>query len=378
MKNRTLALILTGFFISAFVIFINSKTEGHEGHDDAPASTNGASIGDPFFVSKQTQFILGITTEIAEKRELNFTIHSTGKVIPSAKGKAEIFSSLPGKIVTGSIPVVGMYVSKGRNLLTLEQTLDVQSKLNVANEKFKAEAEYEQALKDYERLKELEGVTAQKELLSAEIRLNASEKTLQYYQSLLKGKGSLNNFFSISSPISGTIVESNISLGEQVDPSKKLFTIVDINTLWVEADIYELDLSKIQNLETANITVQTYPGEIFEGRIVNIGNIVDEKTRTVKVTFSVNNKKQLLKVGMFAEVNIQTGNSSQVLAIPKGSVVDVGGKSVVFVHRKPQTFKGLEVVIGKSDGEYIEILNGLEENDRIVTTGNYQLRASIK
>jgi len=373
--------IITGAITILLIIataVIYRSSEGHEGHDDAPASTTGAPIGDPFFLPKSSQFILGIKTEIVEKRQLNFTIESNGKITPTAKGKAEIYSSLPGKIVQSSIPVIGMSVSRGRTLLRIEQTLAVQDKLSIANEKFKAEADYEQALKDYERLKELEGVTAHKELLAAEIKLNASEKTLEYYEEVLSGKSVVNNYFNITSPISGIIIESNITAGEQIDPSKKLLTIVDINNLWVEADIYEADISRLQNLEKANVTVQTYPEEIFEGKLVNIGNVVDEKNRTVKVIFLINNKRKLLKVGMFADVNIETESSAEVIAVPKESVVDIGGKNVVFLHTKPQNFRSVEVFTGRDDGKYIEIISGIEEGNRIVTTGNYQLKANVK
>lgn len=379
MKNK-LIIIATFIYLFFTVIFTNNQSEGHEGHDDAPPSNNGAPLGDPFFISKQTQFILGIVTVVAEDRRLSYTISSTGKLIPTAKGKAEIFSPLPGKIAQNSVPAIGMKVSNGSTLLRLEQTLDVQSKLNIANEKFKAEAEFEQATKDYERYKELEGVTAQKDLLSAEIKLNASKKTLEYYESLLKGNGNLNNYFPIKSPISGVIVESNVSIGEQIDPAKKLFTIININTLWVEAEIYETDIAKLQNIWDASVSVQTYPDEYFDAKLVNIGNIVDDVSRTVKVIFEVTNKSNLLKVGMFANIiiNINSNNESQVLTVPKESVVDIGGKNVVFIHTKAQTFKGAEVLLGRTDGKYVEILSGLKAGARVVTTGNYQLRASVK
>lgn len=379
MKNKII-IILTLIYLTGSIVFLNTETQGHEGHDDAPPSNNGAPLGDPFFISKQTQFILGITTVVAEERQLNFTINSTGKIMPTAKGKAEIFSPLPGKITQSSIPVVGTNVSVGTTLLRLEQTLDVQSKLSVANEKFKAEAEFEQATKDYERLKELEGVTAQKDLLSAEIRLSASKKTLNYYDSVLDEKGSLNNYFPITSPISGVVVESNVSLGEQLETTKKLFTIVNINTLWVEAEVYETDIAKLQSISNATITAQTYPDEYFDAKLVNVGNIVDDVTRTVKVIFEVKNKNKLLKVGMFANVNINihTNNESEVLTVPKECIVDIGGKSVVFIHTKAQTFKGVEVLQGRTDGKYVEILSGIKAGARIVTTGNYQLRASVK
>lgn len=379
MKHK-IVLFLTFLYILISVTLINTETESHEGHDDAPPADNGAPLGDPFFISKQTQFILGITTVIAGERQLSFTMSSTGKLIPTSKGKAEIFSPLPGKITQNSVPAVGTNVVNGSLLLRLEQTLDVQSKLSVANEKFKAEAEFEQATKDYERLKDLEGVAAQKDLISAEIRLNAAGKTLDYYESVLQGEGDLNNYFSIRSPIHGVVVESNVSIGEQVETNKKLFTIVNLNTLWVEADIYETDIINLQNISTATITAQTYPDEYFDAKLVNVGDVVDDITRTVKVIFEINNKNKLLKVGMFANINItiNTDNEKEVLAIPKESIVDIGGKKVVFIHTKAQAFKGVEVLTGKTDGKYVEILSGITDGARIVTTGNYQLRASVK
>jgi len=380
MKTRIIIIALIFIYLASSIIFINTKTEGHEGHDDAPPSYNGAPLGDPFFISKETQFILGISTVIAEERKLNFTINTTGKITPTAQGKAEIFSPLPGKITQSSIPTVGMNVNNGTTLLRMEQTLDIQSKLSIANEKFKAEAEYEQATKDYERLKELEGVIAQKDLLSVEIRLNASEKTLNYYESLLQGKGNLNNYFPITSPIAGVIVESNVSIGEQVEINKKLFSIVNINTLWVEAEIYEGDIAKLLNVSNANVTAQTYPGENFDAKLVNTGNVVDDVTRTVKVIFEVKNKNKLLKVGMFANININinTNNETEVLTVPKETIIDIGGKNVVFIHTKAQAFKGVEVLLGRTDGQNVEILNGLKSGARIVITGNHQLRASVK
>jgi len=373
-------LFLTVLYILISVTLINTDIKSHEGHDDAPPSDNGAPLGDPFYISKQTQFILGIVTVIAEERLLNFTLNSTGKLIPTAKGKAEIFSPLPGKIIQSSVPAVGTNVSNGSALLRLEQTLDVQSKLTVANEKFKAEAEFEQATIDYDRLKDLEGVAAQKEINSAEIRLNAAVKTLEYYESVLQGDGNLNNYFSIRSPIYGVVVESNVSIGEQVETNKKLFTIVNLNTLWVEADIYETDIINLQNISNATITAQTYPDEYFDAKLVNVGDVVDDITRTVKVIFEVKNKNKLLKVGMFVNINIgiNTDNEIEVLAIPKESIVDIGGKKVVFIHTKAQSFKGVEVITGKTDGKYVEILNGINFGNRVVTTGNYQLRASVK
>ncbi len=379
MKKKIIS-ILAVIIITVSIMILNNDSQGHEGHDDAPPSNNGAPLGDPFFISKQTQFILGISTEVAIDRKLNFTINSTGKIVPSTNGKAEIFSPLPGKIEQSSIPAVGTFVTAGTTLLKIQQTLDIQSKLNIAAEKYKAEADYVQAKKDYERLSDLEGVVAQKEILSAQIRLNSTQKILSYYESVLAGKSSLNNVFAIKSPVSGIITETNVSLGEQVETTKKLFTIINTNTLWVEAEIYETDVANLQNISHAVVTLQAYPGEYFDASLINVGSVVDDVTRTVKVIFAVQNQNRMLKVGMFANININisSDNNSFVLTVPKESIVDIGGKNVVFVHTKGQTFKGVEVVQGKTDGKYVEILSGVKSGARVVTVGNNQLRASVK
>lgn len=378
--RKKIISVLAVIIIAVSIMTLNNDSQGHEGHDDSPPSNNGAPLGDPFFISKQTQFILGISTEVAIDRKLNFTINSTGKIVPSTNGKAEIFSPLPGKIEQSSIPSVGTYVIAGTTLLNIQQTLDIQSKLNIAAEKYKAEEDYAQAKKDYERLSELEGVVAQKEIIAAEIRLNSTQKILSYYESVLAGKSSLNNVFAIKSPVSGIITETNVSLGEQVETTKKLFTIINTNTLWVEAEIYETDVASLQNISHAVVTLQAYPGEYFDASLINVGSVVDDVTRTVKVIFAVQNQNRMLKVGMFASVNvnINSDNNSFVLTVPKESVVDIGGKNVVFVHTKGQTFKGVEVVLGKTDGKYVEILSGIKSGARVVTVGNNQLRSSVK
>jgi cobalt-zinc-cadmium efflux system membrane fusion protein len=378
MKNILKKYLSPVFAILIVILSIVQLSSAHDGEDHgAPVSNEVAPLGEPFFVSKESQFTIGIVTEAAAKRSLNFTVFSTGKVTPNAKGKADIYSPNNGNII-GNIPIVGNVVSRGRTLLTIRQTLALPEQLIVAGEKFKAQAEYEQALRDVERLYQLEGVVAQKEIIAAEIRLEAAEKTLNYYSSLLRGKNNAAlNIFSIQSPISGVIVESNITAGEQIDPTKKLFTIVDINDLWVEANIYETDIDKLRNISEANLTVQTYPEEIFKAKLIHIGDIIDESTRTVKVIFSVINSGGLLKVGMFANLNIFTSNSSEVITVPKEAIVDVNGKNVVFIHSRPQAFTGKEVVLGRTDGKYVEIIKGIEVNDRVVTIGNYQLRASV-
>lgn len=377
MEKFYLKVVIVLIMFAISIGTVSNYSTAHEGEDHSPPSINQiVPLGESFFVSKESQFINEILTEPAANRILNHTITSTGKIIPSAKGIAEVYSPYKGDIIS-DIPMIGNYVMRGSRLITLRQTLSIPDQVSITNEKLKAEVDYERALQEYERLSQLEGVVAQKDIERSRINLEAAKRSVDYYNGILQKNNSSATSFNISSPISGVIIESNVTRGEQIDNSKKLFTIVNMNELWIEAKIYESDLSKLYKISDANITVQSLPGEIFKGRLVNVSDVIDETTGTVNVIFSIVNPRGMLKLGMFTSLNIITDESSEALSVPVNSVVDVNGKKVVFVHTSPQGFAGKEVVTGRSDGLYIEIIHGLNEKERVVISGNHQLRSKV-
>jgi len=154
--------------------------------------------------------------------------------------------------------------------------------------------------------------------------------------------------------------------------------VIDLETLWVEAQVYETDLASIEKSKEARIATHAYEGEFFTGRLFTLGNVVDEITRTVRVIFEVKNTDYKLRVGMFADVSIEFGASEDVLVVPRRAVTSVGGKNVIFVHIDPEYFIGREVRLGDQNGDFVEIKSGLEIDERVVTTGNYQLKSIVQ
>ena len=118
-----------------------------------------------------------------------------------------------------------------------------------------------------------------------------------------------------------------------------------------------------------------YEGEFFTGKLFTLGSVVDEDTRTVRVIFELKNTDNKLRIGMFADVSIEFGAPEEVLVVPRSAVTPVGGKNVIFVHIDPEYFIGREVLLGDQNGDFIEIKSGLEIDERVVTTGNYQLKS---
>ena len=182
---------------------------------------------------------------------------------------------------------------------------------------------------------------------------------------------------AIRSPFSGVVTKVNASPGEVVNAESELFQVADVSQVWVQAEVYEKDLNRIQVGQTASITVDTYPDEQFFGPVAYIGDILDSQTRTVKVRCEVGNPARKLKLDMFATVQLPTKLNRQALAVPSEGVQQIDGKNVVFVQKGATTFEPRSVVVGESVQGMTEILSGLEKGESVVTRGAFHLKSIV-
>ena len=187
----------------------------------------------------------------------------------------------------------------------------------------------------------------------------------------------INPFITLKSPLAGRIVKREATLGAMVDQSADLFTIMNLSTLWVDADIFEKDLANIREGQKVEIRVPAYPDEVFQGNISYIADIFNEETRTVTVRTLVKNKDSKLKVGMFADIRILTPGGGDVLVVPIEAVLDDGTEKVVFV-KEGDGFRRQVVQVGVQSGGVIEVIVGLRVDDEIVVRGNFQLLSEFK
>jgi len=180
--------------------------------------------------------------------------------------------------------------------------------------------------------------------------------------------------YQVTAPISGTIVELKKAAGEEVHPGEPILEIVALDQVWVEAPIFEKDLGRVTRSVDATFTTAAYPDKEFHGRLINIGAVVDEQSRTAKVEFEVNNLAGELKLGMQANLRLSAGAKTTVLLVPKESVLDNEGKKIVYVLRSGEEFERRDVVLGDEFGDKIAILSGVKRGERVVTQGAYQLK----
>ncbi|XXF75171.1 efflux RND transporter periplasmic adaptor subunit [Myxococcaceae bacterium GXIMD 01537] len=365
----------------------------HGGEHAEPAAPQAAPMkGGAIQLPKETQFLLGVRTEPVEKRELETRVTVPGRVLPRTDRYARLHAPVTGRLMMahGALPLVGARVKKGQVLATVQQSLSASEASGLATGRIQAEAEVgraqaalAQARRDLERVTSLSGVVAQKEVQQAELAVKVAEeeatralRSRELYAGAGQAGGASLARFDIVSPLDGVLVEAQATVGEQVEPSKVLFSVLDARVVWVEANVFPADVARVEEAKEALVKVETHPGQWFPARLFNLGQVVDESTRTVKALFEVDNPEGKLRPGTFAEVAIGAGGPSQVLAVPDAAVVEVEGRRRVYVKRGPEAFEARDVVLGARDGGYHAVRDGLREGERVVTRGTYQLRSA--
>jgi cobalt-zinc-cadmium efflux system membrane fusion protein len=182
---------------------------------------------------------------------------------------------------------------------------------------------------------------------------------------------------SIPAPVAGVITERGANVGLNIDTTAKLFTVVDLSTVWVVGALYEKDFSRVRVGSTAIVTTSAYPGVKLAGRASYIDPQVSADTRTARVRVEVPNPGEHLRLGMYADIEIPTPEGELVVLIPRSAVQNIGDREVVYVAdaKEPGEFVEHEVRLGKTSGERVEVVSGVKPGDRVVTTGSFFVRA---
>jgi len=217
---------------------------------------------------------------------------------------------------------------------------------------------------------------AQSSVEVAKSRIGLSNTTYQTRLQQLGTKANDKGLVTVTAPISGKVADREVTLGQSFqDAGGKLMTIVNDSRVFATANIYEKDLNKVQIGQRVRVKIASLTDRSFEGRITRIGSLVNGETRVVPVQAELNNPGGELKPGLFAELEVITDRTANaILAIPSSALVDANGKKVVYV-QNGNAFQSVEVTLGQTSGDLVEIKSGLFEGDLIVTQRAPQLYA---
>jgi cobalt-zinc-cadmium efflux system membrane fusion protein len=327
-----------------------------------------------------------LATVEAALQPMSSRLKATGKVLANPFKKAIVSYPFPARIAAIHVRP-GDWVRAGQELVTLQSEAVGEAK----SAYFKALADGELARSSYEREKRLfdRGAGAGKNLQAAEAEWKVAQASLEAAEKKLHVLGftedqvrtaaathEINATINLFAPIAGRIVDNNIVLGTMVDQATEILTILDPSVLMVDADIYERDLAAVRKGQEVDVTVPAYPDLVFQGRVQYIGDTIKEETRTVTVRTEVANRDDRLKPGMFASLLILLDRQARALTVPQEAVLDDGDRKIVFVVREDGYQPRVVVTGPRMDGS-VAIASGLEPGERVVTTGNYQLKSKL-
>jgi cobalt-zinc-cadmium efflux system membrane fusion protein len=311
------------------------------------------------------------------------------KVIPNQDNEALVGTLVQGRVNQVFVKI-GDFVKAGQVLMTVEG-LDIGT-IKAGFLKAKALQEYTKA--NYDRQQKLydEKIGSQKTLLECQAEY---AKALAEYKAedrkihsvglsdedIINGKTNEDHTagtLPIKSPISGVIVERNVVIGQLLDPSANAFKVINTNSVWIDGQIYEKDLSKINRKTNAVFTSSVYQNEKFDGNIIYIGQSIDEKSRTLMIRGEFSNGNNKLKPQMFGELRIPIGENTTAIMVTEESVVKETGQEYVFVQISDSTFEQRIVVTGISVDNKIEIKDGLKPGEKVVSKGVFYLKSELK
>jgi Cu(I)/Ag(I) efflux system membrane fusion protein len=334
---------------------MKSESGAMAGHDSVPGSIN---------VSPEKQQLVGIRTAVAEIRPLVKKIRTVGIVTYDETKVAQVFTKVEGWIDKLYVNYTGKLVEKGQPLFALYSPDLVAT-----------QDEYLLALRAKESLasSSLQEIRAGSAALldATQRRLSLWDISDEQIAELQKTRQPKKNIMFYS-PISGFVIKKEAVQGMRVMPDKELYTITDLSTVWVNADIYEFELANIRLGQRATITLSYYPGQAFSGKVSWISPVLDDKTRTTKVRLEFPNREFKLKPEMYTNVEIEI-DAGRKLAIPDEAVLDSGIRKIVFIDKGDGRYAPAEVKLGGKFDRYYEVLDGLSAGERIIASAGFLL-----
>ena len=363
---------------------------GHEEgeHEDGEHEDGHHEESAVVHLSEDAQKASGVEVMTAALEPFSAPIEATAAIELNGDRVAKISARTSGRLVKISASQ-GDAVRTGQALAYFDSPELGQSWAEYAKAKGRAEL----ARKSLQREETLfeKKISPEKDVIHARQDLAEAEADLAFAQEKFHllginieefGKdqiGDRHPLIAVTSPISGSVIERTATQGEVVNTDKTLFTVADLSKLWVVIDIYEKDLGRLRAGTAVKVRTTAYPDRNFKGVISYIGDVMDETTRTVKARVVVENAGRLLKPGMFATVLIEAaGGTERLIAVPEEAVFLDGSKNYVFIQTAPEKFEMREVALGRTLGNRLEVIHGLEKGEPVAVKGAFILKSELK
>lgn len=297
-----------------------------------------------------------VTNELNLTGKITFNQDKMVKVYPLVGGHIEaVKADLGSHVEKGQV----LAIIRSGDLADLEQqAISARGQLAVAEKNFQVAQDMAQG-----------GLTSQRDLVAAREQLQAAKGEVNRVEERRRIMGSNGSVYVVKAPVSGFVVEKTAAQGMELrsDDPESLFTISNLDEVWVMANVYESDLSNVQEGNDGIITTLSYPDKVYRGKVDKVFNVLDPDSKTMKVRITLQNPDYRLKPEMFANVQLSYPGRERRVAIPANAIVfDKNRNFVVFVNTQQQPIVR-EIDVYKTIGDTTYLSGGLAAGDRIVT-----------
>jgi RND family efflux transporter MFP subunit len=308
-------------------------------------------------------------------------------VEPNAYRSIVVTPVVAGRVTAVSAQL-GQHVRRGQSLAQVHspELAETQSRYVTARAELDA---HERELRRTEKLVEL-GSASRQELEKIHAEHTAAVTMVQSLRSRLTLLGAsaaqmdklastsdVSAAVTIRAPIDGVITARDANVGQNVDTAVKLFTVVDLSTVWLVGSVYERDLGRVRIGTPVTITTSAYPTMTLTGTVSYLDPQLNPDTRTAQLRAEVPNQGSLLRLGMYVDMQVGDTTSAEGVIIPRAAVQIIGDRSVVYLadSATPERFIEREVRLGAATGDQVEVVTGVQPGDSIVVNGSFALRA---
>jgi len=392
----------TGAFCT--IVLVNACS-----HQEVPTQPSLSTIpGSQVKLSKQASDFAQLEILTVKPRYSQSTIITTGEIKADDNRVFHINSIVAGRVAKDNV-VLGNAIKPGDQLAVVEN-IDVartygdyihqahQNEIDISQ----AEARLDLAKKNVQRLEKLnkEGIVAEKDLIAAlsqqrlcEIILQGSKEHKIHikaeFKSLLAAYGisleeeekqGLSHIISgspIRAPKAGVVIKKNVTVGDVVNPIEPLYVVADLSKVWLNIAVYDKDLGKIKEGESAIFHSDSIPGTNFKGTISYIQPAAGDTTKTFLARVILPNEKLILKPGMFGQVEIRGGRSNQYPYLPDRAVQKYGNDTFVFIKQDDSSFAKRKVTLGDRLGDGYLITQGISAGEQVVGSGSFKLKSEL-
>ncbi|MBP8113749.1 MAG: efflux RND transporter periplasmic adaptor subunit [Chitinophagaceae bacterium] len=348
-----------------------NPVSAHDGHDEAGAKGSGGS-STTFLVEKETQFLFNIQTQKIGTGDFTESSVLLGTVTAAPQGRAVIQSPQAGKIVSLRV-TPGQRVGKGQVVAVIEQQVDAGTQINIISQSNTVNAEFEAAKAQYERLKAIEDIAAKKDITEAKARYESARKNKALFDANTGRNTGSTKAITLTSPVSGVVGTFNYAIGAVVGGGETLFEITNLDQVFVEAQVFTADVSKLKTA-TMFTTTSATDTSIFKLKMVSTAQSVNTGNQSQKVVFELINPKGQFKIGENVNVRMTGNNIVRQVVIPNEAITEVNGKPAIFIKDKAEQYSISFIVKGENNDKSTVIIKGTEDGERVVTANVYQMK----